>query len=345
MVTQARYIDNSQICLTPSGSTSRRVLLVALALTLSLLGMNQSRAEQQPQINIAALKFGTLNWELETIRRQQFDRVNGYRLDVTPLAGMSATRTALMSGSSDVIVADWIWVSRQRAAGEMLQFVPFSTAIGELILARDSSITTLADLQGKRIGIAGGPASKGWLLLRARAMQQGIDLAATTEQQYGAPPLLNAALEAGRVDAVLTFWHFAARLKAQGLTSMLNLKQTGRELGLESDLPMLGFVFRQQWAEQNPQLVAGLLHSSQAAKQLLLSKPEAWGPLREMMKASADETFDALKQGYLDGIPAALTEAQVDDAVNMYALMHQIGGSQLMGESAVLDRASFRMIP
>ncbi|MEH6650840.1 MAG: ABC transporter substrate-binding protein [Motiliproteus sp.] len=334
-------------------ATLTGVLSLSLSLTLSLtlslpvwlLGLDQSRADQLPQISVAALKFGTLNWELETIRRQQFDRAHGYQLDVTPLAGMSATRTALMSGSSDVIVADWIWVSRQRAAGQMLQFIPFSTAIGELILARDSSIQSLADLDGKRIGIAGGPASKGWLLLRARAMQQGIDLAATTEQQYGAPPLLNAALEAGRIDAVLTFWHFAARLKAQGLTSLLNLKQTSRELGLESDLPMLGFVFRQQWAEQNPQLVAGLLHSSQAAKQLLLRDAEAWGPLRGMMKASADETFIELKQGYLDGIPAPLTDAQIDDAVKMYALMHQVGGSRLLGESATLDRASFRVIP
>ncbi|MEH6472576.1 MAG: ABC transporter substrate-binding protein, partial [Halopseudomonas sp.] len=229
-----------------------------------------------PEVRVAALKFGTLSWELETIRRQALDRAEGFSLQVMPLAGMSATRTALMSGSVDVIVADWIWVSRQRSRGEALQFIPFSTSIGELVLTKESSITSLADLKGKRIGIAGGPASKGWLLLRAQAMQQGIDLLATTEQQYGAPPLLSASLQQGRLDAVITFWHYAARLKAQGYPVLFNLKQTSAQLGLESQLPMLGFVFRQSWAELYPGRLAALARASRSAKSYLQHTPAAW---------------------------------------------------------------------
>ncbi len=317
---------------------------LALALLAGLaLNVTVTLASELPVINIAALKFGTLNWELQTIRNQQLDLDQGYQLQVTPLAGMSATRTALMSGAADVIVADWIWVSRQRAAGELLQFVPFSNSIGELVLTKGSTVRSLSDLAGKRIGIAGGPGSKGWLLLRARAMQLGIDLKQVSEQQYGAPPLLNAALEQGRLDAVITFWHYAARLKAKGYPALVNIKQTSRELGLESDLPMLGFVFRQSWAEQHPQQVDALLRSSRAAKQFLKATPDAWQPLREMMKASDEGTFGQLKSGYLAGIPAPLTGAQIDDAATMYAMLHRVGGDQLMGSDAALDRASFRM--
>lgn len=317
---------------------------LSVALVLFSLGASQVQA-QLPEINIAALKFGTLNWELETIRTQQFDRTQGFALQVTPLAGMSATRTALMSGAADVIVADWIWVSRQRAAGEPLQFVPFSTSIGELILAKDSPIKSLADLQGKRVGIAGGPGSKGWLLLRARALQLGFDLKDSTEQQFGAPPLLSAALEQGRIDAVITFWHFAARLKAKGYSSLVDIKQISRDLGMQSDLPMLGFVFRQPWAEQNPEQVEALVRASRAAKQHLKQTPQAWQPLRGMMKASDDSTFEQLRSGYLAGIPAPLTDAQIDDAAKMYAMLHQVGGDRLMGSDAALDRASFRITP
>jgi NitT/TauT family transport system substrate-binding protein len=46
----------------------------------------------------------------------------------------------------------------------------------------------VAALAGGKIGIAGGPLDKSWLILRAWAQQMhGMDLAAGTEQVY-APP-------------------------------------------------------------------------------------------------------------------------------------------------------------
>ena len=327
---------------------------MAVLLTAAMLALNAGFAAaagtverapyaviEPPAIRIAALKFGTLNWELETIRRQKFDHASGFQLQVIPLAGISATRTALLSRSSDVIVADWLWVNRQRAQGQGLQFVPFSTSIGKLMLARNSGIDSLADLKGKRIGIAGGPASKGWLLLRARALQQGIDLAADSEQQYGAPPLLNAALEQRRIDAVITFWHYAARLEAKGYRALTDLKAISTELGLDSDLPMLGFVFHQDWAQRHPQLVSGLLRASTEAKAYLRQTADGWKPLRGLMKAPDQTTFEHLKQGYLAGTPAPFDPVQLDDAQRLYGLLYQLGGERLVGPSADLDRGSF----
>lgn len=97
-------------------------------------------------ITVAALKFGTVNWELATIKRQGFDRDNGFQLQVMHMAGMSATRTALKSRAADVIVADWMWVTRQRDMGDQLQFIPYSSSIGKVMLARGSNVQTLADL-------------------------------------------------------------------------------------------------------------------------------------------------------------------------------------------------------
>ena len=46
-------------------------------------------------------------------------------------------------------------------------FVPYSTALGAILLASGSDLQSVADLRGKRIGIAGGPLDKSWLVLRA----------------------------------------------------------------------------------------------------------------------------------------------------------------------------------
>ncbi len=320
----------------------RSALTTALMLLIWLLA---APAWSQPGIRVAVLKFGTVNWELSTMAGQGFDSANGFELKVLPLAGMTATRTALMSGAADVIVADWIWTSRQRDRGQALQFIPYSSAVGKLMLKKGSPVKSLADLQGLRIGIAGGPASKGWLLLRALGLQQGIDLKAVTEQQYGAPPLLNAALQQGQLDAVITFWHYAARLEGQGYPALYDLRGIGRQLGMKSELPMLGYVFRQQWAEAHPQLVAALQAASRQTKTLLQQQPRAWQPLRASMKAGSESVFEQLRDGYLAGIPTPLSADQISDAGQMFRLLARVGGEQLVGDSRALDRDTFWQQP
>src|SRR3546814_4565471 len=87
-----------------------------------------------------------------------------------------------------MIVSDWLWVSRQRAEGKPFTFVPFSSAVGSLMVPADSPIRSLADLKGKKIAIAGGPLDKGWLLLRGLTERRhGFDPATAGEPVFGAP--------------------------------------------------------------------------------------------------------------------------------------------------------------
>ena len=137
-------------------------------------------------------------------------------LATVKLANTSAGRVALMAGAADVVVSDWLFVAAQRAAGTPLCFAPFSTATGGVVVRGGSPIRSFADLKGRRLGIAGGPVDKSWLILQAAAHARGIDLAATARVVYGAPPLLGAKLEQGELDAVLTYWNFVARLEAAG---------------------------------------------------------------------------------------------------------------------------------
>jgi NitT/TauT family transport system substrate-binding protein len=323
-------------------NTPRPTVTAAL---FSLLWLLATSAFAEPSIKVAVLKYGTVNWELDTLSDQGFDRDQGFTLEVLPLAGMTATRTALKSGAAEMIVADWMWVTAQRDRGEALQFIPYSSSVGKLMLARDSTVTSLEELRGKRIGIAGGPTSKGWLLLRALGLRQGIDLKAETEQQYAAPPLLNAALAQGRLDAVITFWHYAARLEAEGLRPLFDLKSLGTQLGMGSELPMIGYVFRQAWAEANPDLVASLQAASERTKRYLAEEPAAWERLRPMMKAENEAVFEHLRAGYLEGTPGPLDEAQIDDAERMFSLLARVGGERLVGDSQRLDRDTFWQQP
>ena len=116
----------------------------------------------------------------------------------------------------------------------MLTFIPFSSTVGALMVPPDSDIASLADLKGKKIGVAGGPLDKSWLLLQGLAAKRhGMDLAAEVEPVYGAPPLLNEKVQTGELDAVLNYWHFAARLDAKGYEELVGVEEAIGELGVD----------------------------------------------------------------------------------------------------------------
>ena len=91
-----------------------RRFFATLALAVGLAAAAPASADN-PVIRAATLKIGTVNWELDTITANGFDRAHGFALELQPYADNGATRVAFEGGTADVMVADWIWVARQRA--------------------------------------------------------------------------------------------------------------------------------------------------------------------------------------------------------------------------------------
>src|SRR5262249_35595662 len=160
---------------------------------------------------IGVLQFGSVAWQLDVMRRHDLARAEGVRVDVVAFASNQATLVALQAGRVDTVVSDLLWVARQRATGADWSFVPYSSALGAVEVTAESSVHTLDDLMGRRLGIAGTPLDKSWLLLRLLSRQRmHRDLDDAVDKVFGAPPLLAEELVAGRLDAVLTYWQFAA---------------------------------------------------------------------------------------------------------------------------------------
>lgn len=293
-------------------------------------------------IRVGVLEFGTVNWELDTIQHYGFDEEHGIDLQMVGLAGRDATTLALRSGDVDAIVIDWIWVSRERAQEYDYTFMPFSKSVGALVVPEESDIEDLGDLDGRHIGIAGGPLDKSWLLLRALAEKEhGLDLEATVEAAFGAPPLLNEQLRLGRLDGVITYWHYVARLEAAGMRRVLDVADAGRRLGLESDVPLLGFAFSESWAEDNEDALLGLLEASLAAKALLATDDAAWERLRPLMQAEDEDVFIELREGYRAGIPTSWGDRERSDAEQLFSIMAEYGGEELVGPSEQLQPGTF----
>jgi NitT/TauT family transport system substrate-binding protein len=106
-------------------------------------------AVAEPTIRIGSLRYGTLSWQLDVIAKNGLDKQEGIRVEPLELAATPAAQLALQAGSVDLIVSDWLWVSRQRAEGGDLTSIPFSSAIGALIVPAASPIRDVAGLAGR----------------------------------------------------------------------------------------------------------------------------------------------------------------------------------------------------
>ena len=220
------------------------------------------RSGSAATIRVAVQKTGTFAWELAVIRAHGLDRQANLAIEVDELASPEAGKIALRGGSADVIVSDWLWVSRQRGLGARLTFYPFSSALGAVMVPNQSPIRTLADLKGRTLAVAGGPIDKSWLLLRAAMKQDGIDPKSASTIVYGAPPLLAAKTRSGEMDANLNYWNFCAALEANGFRRLIGIEDILPKLGARGRTAMIGYVFDEDWGNANRDAIAGFIAMS-----------------------------------------------------------------------------------
>ena len=309
---------------------------------LVLVAFAPAGASENPTIKVGLLKFGTVAWEIDTIRRHGLDRRHGIVVTPVEFASNEAAKVALQAGAVDLIVTDWPWVARQRGEGAAFSFIPYSKAVGAVVVQRDSAVKGLGDLKGKRIGVAGGPLDKSWLLLRALARKEtGLDPAEVSEPVFGAPPLLNEELARGRIDAVLTYWHYAARLEAAGARPLLTVTDMVRRLGVGSDVPMLGYAFREDWAASRAAELDGFVAASQEAKALLANSPEEWIRLAPQIGSDDPAVLAVLRAGFRAGVPERWSGAERQAAADLYAILVDLGGEKLVGRAKALDLKTF----
>lgn len=299
-------------------------------------------AADRPVVRVGVLQFGTVSWELETMQRHGLLEREGVDIRVVPLALKDAANVALQGGEVDVIVNDWLWVTRMRSEGADFVFVPFSQAVGGIHVRPDAGIAGFADLRGKRLGVAGGALDKSWLLLRAYARRSvGEDAASFLRPQFAAPPLLNELVTRGELPAALNFWHYGARLAAAGLPEVLGMKEILATLGIGDEMPLVGWVFGERWAQVNPAAVAGFLRASTAAKALLRESDAAWEDLRPSMRVDDEASFVALREGFRAGIPKAAGEEGERAAARAFAILAAEGGEALVGPARALAPGTF----
>jgi NitT/TauT family transport system substrate-binding protein len=320
---------------------SRRKVLSGAALGPLALAL-AAQAADPVRVTVGVLPFGTVLWEVETIRRAKLDQANGFAFEPVKLASNEAARIAFQAGQVDTIVTDLLWAARLRNEGRRVKFLPYSATEGGVMVPPGSSIRGVADLSGKRIGVAGGALDKSWLLLRAHARERaGLDLATAAMPAFGAPPLLANKLESGELDAALLYWNYCARLEAKGYRRLIGAGDIAQSFGLEGEIALIGYIFDESILQRRADILDAITTASGAAKALLARSEPAWAAIRPLMSAEDDATFEALRRYFLEGVPERPVTVERADAERLYAVLAKLGGEKLVGPGTSLPQGLY----
>lgn len=312
--------------------------LLAIALMFAATGL----AVAQEKVRIGALKFGTVNWELDTVAKNGLDRQNGVDMQVTYFAGEDASNIAFQAGDVDIIVTDWLEVARLRGEGQDVTFAPYSSSTGAIMVPADSPIQKFSDIKGKKLAVAGGALDKSWLLLQGLAAKEGFDITKDNQIDYGAPPLIAEKLRDKEFDAALNYWHFNARLEADGFRRIVGADDASKALGASGTVSTLGYAFHDTWAAEKQAAVIGFLKASRDAKALLKSSDAEWDRLHaDGVIKDEGKALTTLRDRYRDGIPARPALDEEADAAKLFEVLAGIGGEKLVGKAKVLPPGTY----
>jgi NitT/TauT family transport system substrate-binding protein len=291
-------------------------------------------------VRLAIQKTGTLAWELNVVRAHGLDRQANLQLAVTELASPEAGKIALRGGSADIIVSDWLWVSRERGLGAKLVFHPYSSTVGAVMAPPTSPLKTAADLKGRKLAVAGGAIDKSWLILQGAMQQDGIDLKREANVVYGAPMLLAEKTLQGEMDATLNYWNICAWLEAKGFRRVVGIEDVLPKLGVTGRAAMLGYVFDESWAAKHADAVSRFLDVTRKAKEILATSDSEWVRIAPLVSADA-AALAIYRDRYRAGIPRRPLEAEEADARTLFRVLATQGGASLVGNASALEPGTF----
>ena len=309
-----------------------KIIKNLLLLTFFTLIFNPIVAKENV-ISIGLLKYGSVNWEIDIIKHNKLDKKNNFSIKKKFFSTKNAAAIALQGKSVDMIVTDWIWVSRQRGEKRNYVFHPHSMTVGGIMVKHDSEIDNIKDLENKKLGIAGSSIDKSWLLFRAYTNKNlNKDPKTFLKPIYAAPPLLNEFVERNEIDAVLNYWHYNARLKSKGYKEIISVDSILKNLGIKTQIPSIGWVFSEDFGKNNNKLMNNFFNASKEAKEIMMSSDDEWERIFPLTQAKDRTMLIHLRDAYRNGIPLTFGNDEIEETKKIYQILARYGGRDLIGK-------------
>ncbi len=264
---------------------------------------------QEPiKVRVGRLAFPSLTTMMvDVVKAQGLDRKNGIDLEPMSYGAVSAYYAALATGEVDMLPAGPHVLQKMRLEG-----VPIKAALtyarlnAMAVIAADPAVKSIADLKGK--SIAADMGSSEYQILALYGRRQGLVFGKDVTVIQAGPPLARTQLQAGRVEAAMT-WEPTATLTLRDnpqyrtiLTGDAAWKAVAKAEGWELILAV-----REDFLKKGPTAVAQVMKMFQDGQRFITtSVDEADRILVGSVKLPAGVLKDAVTAGRVvyDVLPA-----------------------------------------
>jgi NitT/TauT family transport system substrate-binding protein len=171
--------------------------------------------------------------------------------------------------------------------------------------------------------------------------QGQAEVFASIEKVYGAPPLLSQQIQRQRVDALLTYWHYAARMQADGYSVLMNGTDILLGLGIQVSVPNIGYVFDRSWANNNKAAIQDFLASTRSIKNTLCVDDSAWQRIKSLMRAKTVQVSQLLRLKYCAGRVQEWGEKEQQAAAEIYRYLKKLSAKRLTGDAETIQPGTF----
>jgi ABC-type nitrate/sulfonate/bicarbonate transport system substrate-binding protein len=313
------------------------------ATAIGYAGLRLFPGRQKVRLGIAP---GTQTlWRYLAARKDELLGPLGYDAELAPFADEVELRSAFVGGKVEVIASLVTTAASLAESGIAAQlFLPIAWLREgyPIVVANDSSIGTLSDLRGRRVGTY--PLDHpGMLYWRAMAPAVGgVDIAELDPIQTLEPDKLLASRS---VDAAILGGVQWANLQHQPTyRKLLDLQTAWRTVGGTGRLLIFGgYIARRELLDARPRLGPDLLAAHRAAFQVYRDNRNEFldtvsGPNVRPLMTPPQNQAQATYLGYddVDASRLSIGDADIADHQNLFSLMSKVGVLKAPGPDAAL---------
>lgn len=265
------------------------VCCMAFAAIVALPGCSALGGDQQPASgSTGALEKTSLKVAIQPstdaapywlAQEGGYFRAEGLDVQTTLAENPGASRDKVLSGEADLAELTYPTFFVAVKGGAELRLVADGTAASPqsnvLMTVPNSPVKSVNDLKGKRIAIT-SKNSTSELLTRSVMRDYGVDSSTVTWQYMGLPNMA-PALQQGQVDAAYQPEPYAS-VAARTVSAVAFIDVAGQGKSSD-DFPILGYVAKTKWTEQNPKAMAAFQRAMLRASRDAAADRTRWEPL------------------------------------------------------------------
>lgn len=265
------------------------------------------------RVAVAPIQFETAY----VAESQGFFEEQGLDVEIVNGADPAALLAQVVSGDVDVSIGSWINVATSYSQGVPIQVIGGNGMVDDksdnsgVLVAKDSDISSLADLKGKTIGVVGVKSGGDIPVLQAL---EGAGVKLDEAKEVAIPYAgMEAALEQGTVDAVVPADSFYHQMRDSGYKSISN---PVREY--QGNMPVTVWTAKKDWLDSNAESANKFLSAMKQA--VAFYEDEA--NLKTVQEAHAKVNQIDVAKAPKEFVPADVTFNKAEAQSGIDAMVH-----------------------